>query len=91
MIFLNLLTYVLFILLEQYFPDLIQWISIIGENILYLLDFVLQPCRSCLPNLSDEEYYLLLINAIITTFALVYAYLFCKNSLTKSNLFDGSI
>lgn len=82
-IFLNLLLYVFFILLDQYFPDLIRWISIIGETILYLLNFVLQPCRCFLPNLSDEEYYLLLINAIITTFALVYAYLFCKTNLEE--------
>ena len=78
-IVLNLLIYFFITLLEQHLPNLTLWISTIGETILDLLNSFLQPFRYFLPNLSDEEYYLLLVNSIVMTFALAYAYLFCKN------------
>ncbi|CAF3100733.1 unnamed protein product [Rotaria socialis] len=48
----------------------------IGENILSIFDFFSLPLRYLLPNLNDDEYYLILLNFIITIFAFIYAYLF---------------
>ncbi|CAF1341980.1 unnamed protein product [Rotaria magnacalcarata] len=59
----------------------------IGENILSIFDFFSLPLRYLLPNLNDDEYYLILLNFIITIFAFIYAYLFY---IIRREIFTGS-
>jgi hypothetical protein len=77
-IVISFLIYFLLILVEKRFPFVNLYVYVIGETILNGLNLFSKPLRYFLPNLSDDEYYLLLINALVTTFALIYAYLFCK-------------
>ncbi len=88
----SFLIYFLLILVEKRFPWVNLCVYVIGETILNGLNLFSKPLRYFLPNLSDDEYYLLLINAIVTTFALVYAYLFCKwSSLEMIELYIAAI
>ncbi|UJR30976.1 hypothetical protein I4U23_018488 [Adineta vaga] len=75
-IFFSFLIYVLLILLEKRIPLITLSICSIGETILNGLHFLITPLRYFLPHLTDDEYYLILIHSIITTFAVVYTYLF---------------
>lgn len=77
-ILLSFLIYFLLILIEKYFPIVTICACTIGEFVLDGLNSFSKPLRSILPNLTDDEYYLILVNTIITTFAFIYAYLFCK-------------
>jgi hypothetical protein len=77
-IVISFLIYFLLILVEKRIPFVNLYVYVIGETILNGLNLFSKPLRYFLPNLSDDEYYLLLINALVTTFALIYAYLFCK-------------
>jgi len=83
-ILLSFLIYIVLIIIEKRFPIITLCTYSIGETILNGLNLFSIPLRTILPNLTDDEYYLILVNGIITTFAFVYAYLFCKLSyLTK--------
>lgn len=86
MIVISFLIYFLLILVEKRFPLINLCVYVIGETILNGLNLFSKPLHYFLPNLSDDEYYLLLINAIVTTFALVYAYLFCKFYVLFENI-----
>jgi len=79
-ILLSFLIYFLLIIIEKRFPILTLCAYSIGETILNGLNLFSTPLRTILPNLTDDEYYLILVNSIITTFAFIYAYLFCKLS-----------
>jgi len=80
-IVLSILIYFLLIILEKRFPIITLCAYSIGESILNGLNLFTIPLRFVLPHLTDDEYYLILVNGIITTFALAYAYLFCKLNL----------
>ncbi len=77
-ILLSFMIYFLLILVEKHFPWVNLCIYITGGVILNGLNLFSKHFRYFLPNLSDDEYYLLLINTIISIFALIYSYLFCK-------------
>lgn len=77
-ILLSFLIYFLLIIIEKHFPVITVCAYTIGEFLLDGLNLFSKPLRSILPNLTDDEYYLLLVNGIITTFAFIYAYLFCE-------------
>ena len=75
---LSCLIYVVLVLVENRLPIVTDYAFSIGEVIFDTVHLLSRPLRCVLPNLTEDEYYLLLINAIITAFAFVYAYLFCK-------------
>jgi putative flippase GtrA len=83
-VFLTFLMYFILIVIDKHIPLVTRCIYSVGENILHGLTFFITPLRYLLPSLTDDEYYLVLVNSIIVTFALVYAYLFCKwNSIKE--------
>jgi hypothetical protein len=77
-ILLSFFIYFMLILLEKRIPIITLCAYSIGETILNGLNLFSIPLRYFLPNLTDDEYYLILVNGIVTTFAFAYAYLFCK-------------
>src|SRR5689334_17004711 len=76
-ILLSFLIYFILIIIEKYFPIITLCGYAIEETILNGFNLFSIPLRYFLPNLTDDEYYLILVNGIISTFAFVYAYLFC--------------
>lgn len=79
----SFLIYLILVLVEKRFPIVTVCAYSIGESLLRTFYFFSAPFRFLLPNLTDDEYYLLLVNGIITTFAFAYAYLFCKFSASR--------
>jgi len=77
-ILLSFLIYFILIIIEKRIPIITIFAYSIGGTIFNGLNLLSIPLRYFLPNLTDDEYYLILVNSIITTFAFVYAYLFCK-------------
>lgn len=77
-IILSFLIYFILIIIEKRFPIITLCAYSIGETILHGFNLFSKPLRTFLPNLTDDEYYLILFHGIITTFAFAYAYLFCK-------------
>jgi hypothetical protein len=77
-ILLSFFIYFILIIIEKRIPIITTCAYSIGETILDGLNLFSIPLRYFLPNLTDDEYYLILVNGIITTFAFTYAYLFCK-------------
>ena len=75
---LSCLIYAVLVLVEKRLPLVTEYAFSIGEVIVDTVHLLSRPLRCVLPNLTEDEYYLMLINAIITAFAFVYAYLFCK-------------
>ncbi|CAF3489964.1 unnamed protein product [Rotaria sp. Silwood1] len=95
--FIAFMTYLIFILLifviyfiltiiEKYVPIVTLYAYSISEYILNVFNLFSLPLRYLLPNLTDDEYYLILLNVIITIFSLIYAYLFY---IIHPNMFPG--
>ncbi|CAF4026108.1 unnamed protein product [Adineta steineri] len=77
-IFLSFLIYFLLIIVEKHIPNINFYAYSLGEIILNGFHLLSIPLRYFLPNLTDDEYYIILANSIIIIFAFIYAYLFCK-------------
>ncbi|CAF2923444.1 unnamed protein product [Rotaria sp. Silwood2] len=75
-ILLIFLTYFILIIIERHIPIVTVYVYLISEYILNGFNLFSLPIRYFLPNLTDDEYYLILFNVIIIIFSFVYAYLF---------------
>jgi len=75
---LSCLIYFLLIFLEKSNPLLTFYIYEFNDFILSAFEQYSRPLRFILPNRTNDEYYIILINFILSIFACIYAYLFCK-------------
>lgn len=72
------LIYFVLTFIETRIPIIPLCIYSIGETIITTFNLFSIPLRYLLPNLTDDEYYVILLNFLITIFAFIYAYLLCK-------------
>ncbi|CAF0881018.1 unnamed protein product [Rotaria sordida] len=61
---------------QKYIPIISFYAYSIGDYLLNGFYLFSLPLRYFLPNLTDDEYYLILLNIIIIIFSFIYAYLF---------------
>ncbi|CAF3752199.1 unnamed protein product [Rotaria sordida] len=71
---------------KKYIPIISFYAYSIGDYLLNGFYLFSLPLRYFLPNLTDDEYYLILLNIIIIIFSFIYAYLFY---IIHPNMFTG--